>query len=274
MIMHSVTLLLSALMFLATFTSAFTDNFFMPRDTNFTSFLASDTTTLSRVLAAVPASCGKDPGPCNQNGCYGINLPAAQTAMCTQGQYSGCQCQPTCKKGIKCSDSQCKGKNNPNGGGGMCEGGHYAGCECDSDCDVKSCDSPDCQGMNNLRGLPGTCLEGAFYGCDCPSECGDHDGSCDSNDCQGENGACTSGSYKGCSCDSKCGDLEAGLCNANGCKGVNSPSVGLGLCTSGSIKGCPCINNCPRENLACGDSQCKGFNEVCTSGEYNGCNCK
>ena len=202
--MHSAILLLSALMFLATFTSASTDNLFLPRDTNFTSFIATDITGINKVLAAA-SGCGQKPGPCDQNGCHGINIPSAKIAMCTQGQYIGCQCQPTCKSGIKCSDSQCQGKSDSISGSGDCEGGLYVGCKCDSVCGETNgaCNSNDCQGINNLRGIPGTCLGGVSKGCYCDSICADHDGPCDSNDCQGtQNGICTTGPSIGCSAPS------------------------------------------------------------------------
>ena len=282
--MHSATLLLSALMSLATFTSASTNNLFLPRDTNFsalltsgaptTFFLANDTEGLKKVLATT-SGCGQTPGPCDENGCVGENYPESGLAMCTQGQYAGCQCKFACTSGIKCSDPKCQGRSDPVNGGGECEGGLYAGCNCDSVCSEKNgpCSSPDCQGKNNIRGLPGTCLGGAAYGCFCDSVCGDKDGPCAATDCKGQDGVCTTGPSEGCDCDSSCGNLDIGDCNANGCNGVNSPSVGMGMCTSTALANCPCNNICPSKNVACSDSQCKGSNGVCTAGQYNGCNC-
>ncbi|KAI1413208.1 hypothetical protein F5Y13DRAFT_189571 [Hypoxylon sp. FL1857] len=73
--------------------------------------------------------------------------------------------------------------------------------------------------------------------------CGNDIGSCFDNDCNGSflhvndtEGTCRGGNYVSCACR-KCGGTYGdyiGGCKQNGCKGENQ------ICTAGKFQGCPC----------------------------------
>jgi hypothetical protein len=118
-------------------------------------------------LDAVGSGCGLPPGPCNQNGCDGTNLPGASLGIC-QSSFRGCTCTTSCgslSNSGKCNENGCQGINPPTPG--------------------------------NL----GICTAGSFVGCACVGVCGSNNGRCDQNGCNGVGGVCQSGDFAGCNCN-------------------------------------------------------------------------
>ncbi|KAK3385350.1 hypothetical protein B0H63DRAFT_559976 [Podospora didyma] len=71
------------------------------------------------------AQCGEKNGPCDQNGCQGVNNPADGLGYCTAGKYVGCPCKAICgAKNGPCNKNGCQGFN------GVCTAGKYIGCYC------------------------------------------------------------------------------------------------------------------------------------------------
>ena len=156
--------------------------------------------------------CGGNMGPCDANGCEGINRLDGP-GVCTAGQYKGCECVSLCSSNTPkgpCDENDCAGLNAGDGGLGVCTGGKFRGCQCSSLCSNDSphgpCNENDCDGINSADG------------------CG--------------LGVCTGGKYQGCSCASICSSNH-GPCNQNGCAGVVAVGAALGTCT-GTYKGCLC----------------------------------
>jgi hypothetical protein len=73
--------------------------------------------------------CGPTNGPCNQNGCNGINSIGGAPGVCTAGEFIGCQCESICGDAQgSCDANGCLGVN------GFCTAGDVVGCPCGGAC--------------------------------------------------------------------------------------------------------------------------------------------
>ena len=76
-------------------------------------------------------ACGKKNGPCNKNGCEGINNPDTSLGICTAGPYKDCPCSNVCNNSVNsCQINGCNGKEKFGTGKGFCTAGQYNGCQC------------------------------------------------------------------------------------------------------------------------------------------------
>jgi len=106
-----------------------------------TLLLLTTTTTILPILAhpnpnpnPIPqdlTQCGLTNGPCNQNGCQGVNNPDTGLGTCTAGHFKGCPCASVCGVGEvgPCAGNGCNGVLKD--GLGFCTAGDYNGCPCD-----------------------------------------------------------------------------------------------------------------------------------------------
>lgn len=130
-------------------------------DVNVIVLAVNPPSTLQQTLSR---TCGKKNGPCDENGCEGINNQNGSPGICQAGPYAGCPCASVCGNKVNsCADNGCEGKNNPSTGLGVCTSGDYNGCACAGTCNnsINSCSSNGCEGVD------GFCTAGKYNGCPC-----------------------------------------------------------------------------------------------------------
>jgi len=80
-------------------------------------------------ILSIRQECGTKNGPCDKNGCAGINDPISGLGVCT-ASFKGCPCASVCGPHTgSCSDNGCQGQIDSDGIG-RCTAGSFNGCFC------------------------------------------------------------------------------------------------------------------------------------------------